>query len=285
MRAVPIPDAVGFEARMRDLLLQREAENHLMLGIAGSLISNAPSPQERRFFWAVVEGARLLGGALWTPPFKPVLTGMDDAALGVLLERMLEAEVPLNGISGPVPAVAHFAGLWSARTGGAARRVMGMRIRELTQVSGLVLPPGRFRGAVREEIGILTGHARSFHDEIGIDEPVDVAKEVGDYLRDGRLFVWEDGGRIVSMAGCVGPTPNGARLNLVYTPPEGRGRGYSRACVSGLCRWLLAQGRKSCYLFADAANPVSNRVYDRVGFTDVCDWEMYGFAASTPRMG
>ena len=47
----------------------------------------------------------------------------------------------------------------------------------------------------------------------------------------GWLFVWDRAGP-VSMASAAGPTPNGIRVNGVYTPPEHRGRGYATVCVA-----------------------------------------------------
>lgn len=285
MRVVRIPDAIGFEARLRDRLLEREAENHLMLGVLGTLVSTPPLPGEQRYFWVATDGPAILGGAFWTPPFKPVLTRLEDRPLEILLERMIGDEGSLNGISGPGGVAGRFANLWCSKTGGSFRKVMDMRIRELLRVAEAPFPPGRFRGAGAGDRPWVLRQARAFHESLGLNEPVDVEKEVGEYLREHRLFIWERDGQPVSMAGWTGPTPSGARLNLVFTPKEERGRGYSRACVSELCRWLLARGRRSCYLFSDAKNPVSNRVYDRVGFTDVCDWELYEFGNPPPPMG
>ena len=77
--------------------------------------------------------------------------------------------------------------------------------------------------------------------------------------------MWDHGGP-VSMASATGPTPNGIRVNGVYTPPEHRGRGYATACVAALSARLLAEGRRFCFLFTDAANPTSNAIYQRIGY-------------------
>ncbi len=285
MGTVRIPDPIGFEARMRDLLLEREAENHLMLGILGTLGRHPAAPGEKRFFWTVQDGSRVLGGALWTPPFKPVLARLAGPELAGLLDRMEEDAAPLNGASGPGGVAARFAELWSSRHGGEVRRVMGMRIRECREIAGLATPPGTFRQATTGDLESVLSWGRDFHASIGLNEPVEVAKELDEYLAERRLFVWVRAECPVSMAGWTGPTPNGARLNLVYTPPAERGKGYSKACVAGVCRWLFANGRRRVFLFADADNPVSNRVYDRVGFADVSDWDLYEFPPSPPPMG
>lgn len=59
----------------------------------------------------------------------------------------------------------------------------------------------------------------------------------------------------------------------MYTPPEYRRRGYGSACVAALSAELLAAGRPSCYLYADLANPISNSIYQRIGYRAVADVE------------
>jgi predicted GNAT family acetyltransferase len=79
------------------------------------------------------------------------------------------------------------------------------------------------------------------------------------------------------MACSQGPTPTGIRISLVYTPGEKRGRGYASACVAALSDEQLRAGRSRCFLFTDLANPTSNRIYQRIGYRPVCDFQEYRF--------
>jgi predicted GNAT family acetyltransferase len=79
------------------------------------------------------------------------------------------------------------------------------------------------------------------------------------------LYVWDHDGP-VSMASARGPTPHGIRIGGVYTPRELRRRGYASACVASLGRRLMAEGRECCFLFTDARNPTSNRIYQAIGY-------------------
>jgi predicted GNAT family acetyltransferase len=58
------------------------------------------------------------------------------------------------------------------------------------------------------------------------------------------------------------------RLGPVYTLPEARGRGFGSAITAVVARVLLAQGA-TVMLYADADNPTSNGVYERLGFRAV----------------
>lgn len=97
---------------------------------------------------------------------------------------------------------------------------------------------------------------------------------------DERLVLWwtdEPTPRPVSMAATSGPTPNGIRVNAVYTPPAERNRGYASACVAALTERMLDGGRRFCFLYTDLSNPTSNSIYQRVGYRPVADVDQYRF--------
>jgi len=39
----------------------------------------------------------------------------------------------------------------------------------------------------------------------------------------------------------------------------------------------LASGRRFCFLYTDAANPTSNKIYTQIGYEHVCDSVEYAF--------
>ena len=123
---------------------------------------------------------------------------------------------------------------------------------------------------------MLAEWLQAFAVEAGVPASPDAYSSVEKSLASERLFVWEDGGP-ASMARWAGPTPTGVRVGPVYTPPERRGRGYASACVAALSQRLL-DGRAFCALFTDLDNPVSNRIYRRIGYEPVCDFAQYQFA-------
>jgi predicted GNAT family acetyltransferase len=84
----------------------------------------------------------------------------------------------------------------------------------------------------------------------------------------------------VSLAAFCGPTPNGMRIGPVYTPPQYRGKGYASANVAALSQRLLDSGRKFCYLFTDLANPTSNKIYQKIGYEQVCEFGTVRFVKS-----
>lgn len=79
------------------------------------------------------------------------------------------------------------------------------------------------------------------------------------------------------------PTPHGARIGPVYTPPAARRRGYASALTAAIIRHYLDAGRRLCFLFTDLANPTSNRTYQAIGYEPVTDVNQYRFDRAPDR--
>ncbi len=134
------------------------------------------------------------------------------------------------------------------------------------------IAPGQLRLAHQGERDLLARWAAAYLTEIG--DRGDPGEVISARIAGGQLFVWDHDGP-VSMAAWTGKTPNGVRVNLVYTPVAMRRRGYATACVATLSQLLLRQGNAFCCLYTDLANPTSNAIYQRIGYQPVCDAGVY----------
>jgi predicted GNAT family acetyltransferase len=65
----------------------------------------------------------------------------------------------------------------------------------------------------------------------------------------------------------------------VYTPPYFRGHGYASACVARVSQKILNSGKKYCVLYTNLANPVSNSIYQKIGYQTICDSVLIKFKA------
>ncbi len=88
-------------------------------------------------------------------------------------------------------------------------------------------------------------------------------------LRDGRVFITEVDGVIVSSALTNAETKNLAMIGGVYTPPEHRGKGYAGAAMVALCRSLIEDGLRPVLYYH---HPAAGAIYRRLGFTDLGEW-------------
>jgi len=200
----------------------------------------------------------------------------DPGAAHTLADDASRCLGPLSGWMGPRPEVRTFTSGWvHAAAGRAARLAMSMRIYTLDRLPAEPSVPGAYRPATAADADLLAGWRGAFTAETGAAGREGDGTAIERAIAEGTLRVWEDGGRVVSMAKSAGGAPDAVRVNLVYTPPELRRRGYASACVAALSAELLRAGRRYCYLYADLANPVSNSIYQRIGYrtaADVEDW-------------
>jgi predicted GNAT family acetyltransferase len=275
MRVVSFTEPAAFAQRVTPLLMRREAENNFILGKISEFESGHGLPPDPLLLslQEVHEDPHPVGAALMMPPNPLVMTRAPAAAVEALVQHLSRAGVRPRAVSGPEPASATFAEAWSAATGIPHRSEFRMGLYQLTRLAPPARPvPGSFRAAGEADVDFLVPWAEAFFREIRHFTAPQASKVVPERVRRGQLYLWCDPpGRPVSMAGWAGPTPNGVRVNAVFTPPEHRGRGYATACVASLTRHLLDSGRKFCFLFTDLANPTSNRIYQRLGYEHVCD--------------
>jgi GNAT superfamily N-acetyltransferase len=274
-------DATAFLDRAGDFLLAREAEHNLILGLSGRLRTDPRLYGEDPYFAVALDGERVVGATMRTPPHNLILSLMeDDAALEPIAEETHSVFGTLPGVVGPKGPVARFARIWEDRTGERARIGIQQRV---YRASAAVPPkgvPGSMRTYEEADRDLVVGWMDAFIREALPQAPPEDA--VGWLERnlsnpDAGIELWIDEGEPVSFAGYGGSTPNGIRVGPVYTPPELRRRGYASALTAGLTRMLLEGGRTFCFLFTDLANPTSNSIYQRIGYEPVSDADQWVF--------
>jgi len=223
---------------------------------------------------------------LRTPPYNPVLSEVVDvAAVDVLVDALRDEPYP--GVIGPKEVAARFAAQWHRRTGATVRLVMEERIFALDRVTPPPRPAaGGWRTARPDDRELVARWAVAFVAEAGVPDqpPLDDPLATADRWIAGisrQLYLWEDGGRPVSIVGAGGETPNGIRIGPVYTPPDQRGHGYATSLTAAASQDQLDRGRRFCFLFTDLANPTSNRIYQQIGYRPVTDVDMYRFDTAT----
>ena len=267
--------AESFLAAARPLLMMAEAENNLILGVAEGLARN-PAAATNPYLATVGTGVEVLACAAHIAPYKLLLTRANREPIAALAEDAFAAVPEVEGITGPDRSAGDFAAAWSKLSGVPPRISMRMRIHETRKVSdaGVRVLAGALRPATQDDHPLLTAWTDVFVAEARIPEKFDSGEIVAAGIRRGRLYVWDDGGP-KSMAAWTGKTPNGVRINFVYTPRELRGKGYATACVSALTRLQLEQGSAFCWLYTDLSSAASPNIFKRIGYWPVSDVAEY----------
>ena len=272
MRVRSVDDPGEFVDAAAPLLLEDEARHNLILGLAAAL-RDGSSPYADYRLWLVEDAGAAVGAALRTPPHHLALARPRAAGALEALAESIDDDLP--GVVGGVPEAEAFAALWGARTATAARVRVAQKIYALEEVQPVTGVPGAPRDATPGDRPLLLDWWHAFvlealhgqeAEEVGIARAVDHRLSAA-----GAGFVLWDHDGPVSFAGFGGQTPNGIRIGPVYTPPPLRQRGYASALVAQLSARLLSSGRRFCFLYTDAANPASNKIYQRIGYEYVCD--------------
>jgi predicted GNAT family acetyltransferase len=257
----------------------REAENHLILGIAQALTGDPGRYGSQPWLLTVEEERALRTAALMTPPWKAILTFGPSVAIRAVADYFFAHGAPVPAVLAPLSQGEVFAEHWKAKTGRDFTRGREQGVYVCEAVVDPPPVPGRLRPAEPADRAQMEDFLDRFRKEVGLEgEAESVENRVEPMIAAGRLHVWDRDG-IVSIAGWTGATPRGVRLSAVFTHPAHRRRGYASNCVAAVTRKLFAAGRRFCFLYTDMANPTSNSVYQKIGYRRVLTHQDFHFAA------
>lgn len=243
-----------------------------------------PAPPGLPVWWMLErdERGQVTGAGMRTAPFAPYpvyLMRLSEESARDLARVLHGRGEVVDGVNGALPA-AEVLAAETARLRGLRHRVdVHTRLFVLGDLVAPALPPGRPRLARPDEVDLVTAwyaaFARDAAAQAGRAEPH--AMEENDReamlrrIEDDTVWVWEDAdGTVVHLTGASRPMFGVSRIGPVYTPPDRRGRGFAGATVAVVSRRLLDEGVRVC-LFTDQANPVSNALYERLGYRPVVD--------------
>ena len=256
-------DPAAYAALVTPYLLRDEPRFNLELAIVARVAEGDAYGDEPPVL-LTVDGAPVV----MTPPHNLLISALPLASVPALAEWVAASGYLPPGALGTVETATAFASRYGDLTG----RTWEVSREEGVFVLRTLVPArpttGSLRLATEADRDVVVEWAGAFQTEAGLP-PSDLerfAKRIGDKM----VWLWDDGGP-VSMVGCGGFTPNGARIGPVYTPPALRGRGYASAATAGVTRTLLDGGRRCTFLYTDLANPTSNKIYRALGYEHVTD--------------
>lgn len=276
-----IARTTGDPAVFRDLVfpfLQRDPvlNSALLTGTADRIRGILADP-EPPVFVSVHDGDEVVGAVLGTA-LRGILLGNLPAELVPVVADSLAVAAPHSiGVTGREDAVPLFAELYSARTGRSSREVERSRLHKLGRFVEQKAD-GAPRPAAETDLAVLTPMFGAYRAEAGhvAEGAAEDRRWLEQRIERGRLWVWEDEGRLVSLVGHQSPMFGAVRIGPVYTPPESRGRGYASALTAHVSRRLQEAGDEVC-LFTDLANPTSNKIYAAIGFHPIQDFIGHAF--------
>jgi uncharacterized protein len=277
MKIIKECSASAFLAKNEEILLQKESEYNLILGLSSSLMNSSMVAEDPLFF-TILNNDEIYGQAIRTNPDKPLaLTYMGDRAIEKLVEYLRLNNIQLSGVVGPNDTVTQFCDVWKSDS----KLGMHQGIYQLDKVIHPDTQGGRLRLANFDDFEVARMFCLGFLEdcfprEKNKEEAAD--KAANRNIKNETLYFWvnrED--VIVSMASKNRESKNGATISWVYTPEIYRNFGYASKAVAALSQMILDDGKLFCNLFTDLLNPTSNSIYQKVGYKKIGESMHYEF--------
>ena len=269
-------------ATFQDLVfpfLQRDPvlNTTLLTNISDSVHGILNDPEPTVFVSVHDDADEVIGAVIWRALRGIQLAGLPVDLVPPALDVLAEAVPDARSVHGAEKSAQLFAEQFGARTGRSFAVVDRSRLHVLGELVAQQAD-GTPRLAIEADLDVLTPMFAAYRFEVG--HPGEGAEAVRKWLLQRverkRLWVWEDGGRVVTMVGHQNPVFGVVRVGPVYTPPEHRGRGYASALTAHVSRQLRDAGDQVC-LNTDLANPTSNKIYAAIGYRPVQDFVGYAF--------
>jgi len=287
MRVDSYETSAEFQRAAGDWLARAPRRNNLIL----TILRRAVTLAENARGWVVSSGGGPEIAGLQTSPLEQATLSDGSLDAARVAARFLPPD--LTAIVGPSAVADAFSAEWCARTSRSAELHWEMTFYTVDRVEPFRYPGG---GPIGEPIGELRRATLADLDELrpmaiaaakdmnlpaAEQDPEEIEKRIRRNIAGKRQFLWTEDSSIRAIAGYAEALVDaGARIGLVYTPPEFRGRGYGTAITGSLAQLLLDEGQAWVSLFADNANPVSNGIYRRLGFRPELNYRMWLFGAN-----
>ncbi|WP_227996416.1 GNAT family N-acetyltransferase [Nocardia australiensis] len=275
MKVETTTDAAEFRSRT-DAFLGRDPLRHTVIttGIANTL-GDFDSGDEPTHFLSVHDGDAVVGVAMRGGGRDMYLGELAGGSVGLVAEALAELIPDAGGVEGAIDDVLGFGERWCALRGGGFHPTYATRLYRL----GTLRTPdaaGSPRRAAGSDVELCARWSDAMRAESGMRPQGWTREVVAKRVAAGRWWLWERDGRPVCVAAHHVPALGWARIGPVYTPPAERGHGYASMLTAHVARTLRADGIDAC-LFAETANPTSNKIYRAIGFEAVREFVHYEF--------
>lgn len=252
------------------------AEEPVARNLAATLLPVAVAQEESVRCWVARSGDDVAGLMLQTDGHRfGLVFASSPRVADALGEAVGRRDGDLPSVRGEVGVVAAFAGAYATVTGRPAEATGAQRLYVLDE---LKVPdvPGRLRVGIGDDEALVEEWAQGFVTDTGFGTVADIATMVA-RLRSGQVRFWSDADSPVAM-GVASPVAFGvSRIGGIYTPPDQRGAGYGAAVTAAISAEQLDGEASTCMLYTQLSNPVSNRIYQRLGYEAVREDLAYRF--------
>jgi uncharacterized protein len=131
------------------------------------------------------------------------------------------------------------------------------------------LVPGLRPATLDDTDLVLSVQAEMAFEQSSVDplkqDPQGFRERITRRIKQERIFVWIEEGRLIFKADILAETPEMIYLEGIWVNAQERGRGYGLRCISQLSRELLSRAPGVC-VFASENNQVAHNFYRKAGY-------------------
>ena len=264
-----VADPVEAQARFTNLVEREPEALSVLASVTQALVTDPSRYVEPRWWTGADASGEVVAAFMHTQPHPLHIALATPDQARDLAAMLADDGGSLDGVGGQRTAAEAFADEWAALTGAASTVSMEVGRFDLPTRPRLAFEvSGSFRVATDADAPLLDRWHQQFVD--AIEGGGRAASPLTQHLAEGRVGLWEDDGRPVSMAYASPANGGVTRISGVWTPPDLRGHGYASGVVAALSTARLDAG-EACMLYTDLANPTSNAIYQAMGYRRIGD--------------
>ncbi|GGF21186.1 acetyltransferase [Halobacillus andaensis] len=264
-----------FAQLIEPLLLEKEAENNLSLGI----LNNRNQSKDTIMLSLYNGRGEIVYSTLRTPPHLWILPSIavdSKSFISHLAAYLYKEGFEVPGIIGEASIVRYFIHSWEQLADMKPELHMEQGVYELTKVNALPQKRGNLRLACPKDTEWLVDWFKQYYKETNELHQLQGAEQiVEELIRGEKTYIYVVNGQSVSMVSRARSTPNGATINGVFTPDLYKRNGYATEAVTVMSENLLNEGHQFCALYTDLSNLSSNSIYTRIGYKRVGESLVY----------
>lgn len=254
-------------------LHREEVVNNLMLGILERNKDRLKTDQE--IYWVVSHQDDALVLVMSGLHIILYANTTDEELYVMAVNALIKNNILFPGIIGPIGIADRFKAVYQRVSGKPLRIGMRQRIYQATTATYSKMDGVSLDLATEEDIPGLITWMGEFYEAAG--EPVTPEKaeeKLTEKIKEQKLFLLRHQGQAVAMVAKERPFKDIITVSYVFTPKAFRCRGYATTSVGMLTETLL-KTYKIITLYTDLANPVSNSIYQKIGYVPVIDSVVY----------
>lgn len=260
---------IEFLNEFEDKLMEEEAKNQLFLG--NLYAYKDKSFETDNIFGSITENGKLLLIFLNAYPFNLQLLGFHNTfeANHLLVKYIYDYHINIRGINGTKSDCDLFIEAYQECFKQDFYLFTPMDIMVADHVENIELNnEGQSKIASYEDIDQIAVLFNEFAIEaVNEHHPYEkIRNAIKNRIDNSNQFIYVVDQKIVAIAHIGKRTKNSNVISGVYTDPSFRGRGYCTALIHHMTKQCLINGVIFCTLFVNKINPISNRVYNKVGF-------------------